>query len=143
MAMITDALPTLLRQEIGEALAVLHRNTPSVIGCVAATVDGRLLGSVVDNEADPNRMAAMASAMVALGETIGREVRVGRSEYVVVKAQQGLFLLQRVPAEKDLLVLGMVARPTATLGMALHELNTAALRVGQALDAWLRTRTPA
>lgn len=141
--MITESLPALLRQEIGTALGVLHRNTPSVIGCVAATVDGRLLGSVVDNEADPQRMAAMASAMVALGETIGREVRVGRSEYLVVKAQQGLFLLQRVPAEKDLLVLGMVTRPTATLGMALHELNTAALRVGQALDAWLRTRKPA
>jgi len=34
----------------------------------------------------------MSSAMVALGQTIGREVRIGRSEFVAVHAAQGLFL---------------------------------------------------
>jgi uncharacterized protein len=52
----------------------------------------------------------MAGSMVALGETIGREVQVGRSQSVVVSAASGLLLLQRVPVKRALLVVGTLAR---------------------------------
>jgi len=135
--MSSKALPASVNDEIAKALADLRANTPSTIGCVVSTVDGRLVAQQVDNEADPKRIAAMASAMVALGQTIGREVRIGRSEFVVVHAVHGLFVLQRVPAKRDLLVVGLVARASATLGIALHQIGKATTRIATAMDEWL------
>lgn len=135
--MMSRSIPDELRGEFDQLVQGLHDRVPAVIGCVIATVDGRLVSSVVDNEADPNRVSAMAGSMVALGETIGKEVLIGRSQYVVVSALNGLLLLQRVPAERDLLVVGTLARNNTNLGILLHETRNTAAAVGQALDRWL------
>lgn len=135
--MMSRSIPEELKSQFDELVGGLHSRVPSVIGCVIATVDGRLVSSVVDNEADPNRVSAMAGSMVALGETIGREVLIGRSQFVVVSALNGLLLLQRVPAERDLLVVGTLARNNTNLGILLHETRVTATAVGQALNQWL------
>lgn len=135
--MMSRSIPEDLRLRFDELIRGLHGRVPSVIGCVIATVDGRLVSSVVDNEADPGRVSAMAGSMVALGETIGKEVLIGRSQFVVVSAVNGLLLLQRVPAERDLLVVGTLARNNTNLGILLHETRSTAQAVGQALDQWL------
>ncbi len=131
------AIPEELKTKFDELIAGLHSRAQSVMGCVIATVDGRLVSYIVDNEADPKRLSAMAGSMVALGETIGREVQIGRSQSVVVSAMNGLVLLQRVPSKRDLLVVGTLARTSASLGIVLHETRNTANAVAEALDQWL------
>lgn len=131
------AVPEELKTSFNQLIAGLHSRVQSVMGCVVATVDGRLIASIVDNEADPNRVSAMAGSMVALGETIGREVCIGRSQAVVVSALNGLLLLQRVPSKRDLLVVGTLARSSASLGIVLHETRSTAQAVAEVLDQWL------
>jgi hypothetical protein len=135
--MVSRQIPEELKQVFDREVGHLHASVPGVIGCVVATVDGRLVSSVVDNEANPQRVAAMAGSMVALGETIGREVLIGRSQFVVVSALGGMLLLQRVPADRELLVVGTLARNKTNLGVLLYETRNAAATIGKALDAWL------
>lgn len=135
--MMSRSIPEELKSRFDQLIGSLHGRVPSVMGCVIATVDGRLVSSVVDNEADPNRVSAMAGSMVALGETIGKEMLIGRSQFVVVSAVNGLLLLQRVPAQRDLLVVGTLARTSTSLGILLHETRATAKEVGEELDQWL------
>ncbi|WP_297374768.1 hypothetical protein [Acidiferrobacter sp.] len=120
-----------------EEIRKLHARVAGVIGCVLATTDGRRVSAVVDNEADPQRVSAMVGSIVALGETIGREVMIGRTQFVAVSAVDGMILLQRVPAKRDLLVVGTLARRHTNLGILLHETGIAAEAAARILDEWL------
>ena len=137
MTPLSRTLPHLLRTAIDEAVRGLHQRVPAVIGCVIAAVDGRLVSHVVDNDADPQRIAAMIGSMVALGESIGREVRIDRSQYVVVNALNGTLLAQRVPSRRELFVVSTLARSTTNLGILLHETRSTATEIGAAVDDWL------
>lgn len=137
MTQISRNLPVALKDSIERSVQSLHQRVPAAIGCVIATVDGRLVAHVVDNEADPQRIAAMIGSMVALGESIGREVRIDRSQYVVVNALNGTLLAQRVPSRRELFVVATLARPTTNLGILLHETRTTATEIGLAVDDWL------
>lgn len=137
MTQISRNLPNTLKTAIDDAVRDLHRRIPAAIGCVIATVDGRLVSHIVDNEADPQRIAAMVGSMVALGETIGREVRIDRSQYVVVNATNGTFFAQRVPSKKELFVVSTLVRASTNLGIVLHETRTTATTIGRAVDEWI------
>lgn len=142
MRAMSRMIPQDLRDGIDHALHDLHQRIPAAMGCVVATVDGRLVSHIVDNDADPQRIAAMIGSMVALGETIGKEVRIDRSQYVVVNASNGTLLAQRIPSERELFVLATLARPTTNLGIVLHETRTTAARVATQLDDWLQRNAP-
>lgn len=142
MRAMSRMIPQDLRDGIDHELHDLHQRIPAAMGCVVATVDGRLVSHIVDNDADPQRIAAMIGSMVALGETIGKEVRIDRSQYVVVNASNGTLLAQRIPSERELFVLATLARPTTNLGIVLHETRTTAARVATQLDDWLQRNAP-
>lgn len=142
MRAMSRMIPQDLRDGIDHELHELHQRIPAAMGCVVATVDGRLVSHIVDNDADPQRIAAMIGSMVALGETIGKEVRIDRSQYVVVNASNGTLLAQRIPSERELFVLATLARPTTNLGIVLHETRTTAARVATQLDDWLQRNAP-
>lgn len=137
MKAMSRIVPGTLKTSIDEELRDLHQRIPAAIGCVIATVDGRLISHVVDNESEPQRIAAMIGSMVALGETIGREVRIDRSQYVVVNASNGTLLAQRIPSRRELFVVATLARPTTNLGVLLHETRSTATRVAVHVDEWL------
>ena len=142
--MSTRVMPQDLVAAFDEEIRRLHARVAGVIGCVLATTDGRRVSAVVDNEADPERVAAMVGSIVALGETIGREVMIGRTQFVAVSAVGGMVPLQRVPARRDLLVVGTLARRNTNLGILLHETGIAAEAAGRILDEWLgRDQPPA
>ncbi|MDA8191259.1 roadblock/LC7 domain-containing protein [Acidiferrobacter thiooxydans] len=130
-------MPPELIAAFDEEIRRLHARVSGVIGCVLATTDGRRVSAVVDNEADPQRVSAMVGSIVALGETIGREVMIGRTQFVAVSAVDGMILLQRVPARRDLLVVGTLARRHTNLGILLHETGITAEAAARTFDEWL------
>ncbi|AWP24474.1 hypothetical protein C4901_15000 [Acidiferrobacter sp. SPIII_3] len=135
--MSARVMPPELIAAFDEEIRRLHARVSGVIGCVLATTDGRRVSAVVDNEADPQRVSAMVGSIVALGETIGREVMIGRTQFVAVSAVDGTILLQRVPARRDLLVVGTLARRHTNLGILLHETGITAEAAARTFDAWL------
>lgn len=135
--MNTRAIPEELEGAFEMQVRQLHTRVPGVIGCVLSTTDGRQISAIVDNESDPKRLSAMIGSIVALGETIGREVVIGRTQYVVVSATGGMLLLQRIPARRDLLVVGTLARHNTNLGILLHETGVTASVIAGLFDEWL------
>lgn len=135
-------LPSDLLAEFHRAAEQLRHGLAAARGCVLATVDGRLLVESVDNGADPQRIAAMVGSMVALGETIGREVRIERSDYVVVHGTKGILMMQRVPAAKPWLVVATLADSGTNLGIVLHHTRRTAADIGAVFDEWLSKHQP-
>lgn len=133
-------LPSSIAEVVARSLQRLHHNLPSATACVVATVDGRLLDQTGSAPLDGRRVAAMIGSTIALGETIGREVDIGRSQYVVVHALNGLLLMLRIPAQKEILVVASLVRQSSNLGVLLHETRRAAQEIGVALDQWLNAR---
>lgn len=107
---------------------------PGWMGALVATVDGRQVTTHHNEAADMARVAAMVGSVVALGETVCRELKFGRSQSLIVSAADGHLLAFRVPASREVLVLGVLARPTATLGLVIHEARHAAQLIGAELD---------
>lgn len=134
---MTITVPAEVRRRFQELAAEVTQRLHGATGCVIATVDGRMVASQFADDTDGSRVAAMIGSMVALGEAVGRELRIGRSQYVVVNAHDGILLLCRVPAKRALLVVGVLARSSANVGMILHEAQRTARSVGQTLDQWL------
>lgn len=136
-------LPTSISEVVASSLQRLHENLPSATACVVATVDGRLIDHTGTASLDGRRLAAMIGSTIALGETIGREVEIGRSQYVVVHALNGLLLMLRVPSQKEILVVASLLSQSGNLGVLLHETRRAAQEIGAALDQWLLARPAA
>ncbi|MCB1588984.1 MAG: roadblock/LC7 domain-containing protein [Xanthomonadales bacterium] len=130
-------MPSSIATVVASSIRQLHQSVPAVAGCVVATVDGRLLDHVANSDADPKRIAAMIGSMVALGKTLGTEVRIGDCSYVAVHASSGIMLLQQVPSRRQLLVVATLATASTNLGVVLHATRQAAAEIGAALDAWL------
>ncbi|MCB1633752.1 MAG: roadblock/LC7 domain-containing protein [Gammaproteobacteria bacterium] len=130
-------LPASIAAVVGTSIRRLHQSVPAVAGCVVATVDGRLLDHVANGDVDPKRIAAMIGSMVALGKTLGSEVRIGDSSYVAVHASNGIMLMQQVPSRRQLLVVATLATASTNLGVVLHATRLAASEIGAALDDWL------
>lgn len=135
-------MPESLSAAIRESVQRLYQNVTGATGCVVATVDGRLIHHVSDQDSDPARIAAMVGSMVALGETVAKEVQISRSQYVVVHAQQGMLLMLRVPSKKQLLVVATLAKASSNLGIVLHETRRCTQAIAVTLNEWLDSVRP-
>jgi predicted regulator of Ras-like GTPase activity (Roadblock/LC7/MglB family) len=83
---------------------------------------------------DPARLAAMSSAMLALGGAMARELAFKTCTQVVMEASGGFLLVSALPCTRAELVLSALAPTTSTLGMAMVALRTCAKAIGGALD---------
>lgn len=107
---------------------------PGWIGALVASVDGRQVAVQHADAMDAARVAAMVGSVVALGDTVCRELKFGRSESLIVSAGSGHMIALRVPAQREVLVLGVLAKSSATLGLVLHEARQAAASIGAEFD---------
>ena len=123
-----------LRAPFANLLEQSSVQVPGWQGALVATVDGRLVALHHAEVSDGARIAAMVGSVVALGDTVCRELKFGRSQSLIVSAGGGHLLTLRIPAAREVLVLGVVAGAEATLGLLLHEARICAARIGQSFD---------
>lgn len=118
-------------------VAVLQQSAsrvPGWIGALVASVDGRQVAAQQVEAMDAARVSAMVGSVVALGDTVCRELKFGRSQSLIVSAGAGHMIAVRVPSSREVLVLGVLARSSATLGLVLHEARHAAAAIGAEFD---------
>lgn len=118
-------------------VAVLERTGSLVAGwtgALVATVDGREVAVHHTEEMEAARVSAMIGSVVALGDTVCRELKFGRSQSLIVSAASGHLLAIRIPASREVLVLGVLARSNATLGLLIHYARQAAAEIGACFD---------
>jgi predicted regulator of Ras-like GTPase activity (Roadblock/LC7/MglB family) len=115
----------------GEALKSvlkdLEAGTPDIEGSVVVSADGLTMASALPADVDEDRVAAMAAALLALGERSSSELGRGGLEQVFVKGEQGYIMLMEAGHDA---VLGALCREDAKLGMIFLDMKRAAKEVG-------------
>ncbi len=109
-------------------------NVPGWEGSLVATVDGRKVAVHHTEDMEATRVSAMVGSLVALGDTVCRELKFGRSQSLMLSSGGGHLLALRIPSARETLVLGVLARADATLGLVMHEARRCAGALGECFD---------
>lgn len=108
----------------------LEAATPDIEGSVVVSADGLVMASAMPSDVDEDRVAAMAAALLALGERSASELQRGDLEQVFVKGLKGYIVLMN--AGRDA-VLGALCRQDAKLGMIFLDMKRAAAEIGKVI----------
>ncbi|MGJ7501698.1 roadblock/LC7 domain-containing protein [Variovorax sp. ZT5P49] len=91
-----------------------------VTAAVVATVDGFDVASAASGDADPARVAAMASSIVAISGVVADEARLGRHQSVMVLTDSGFAVFYSVHRRDGELVINVIARESAVPALVAY-----------------------
>jgi predicted regulator of Ras-like GTPase activity (Roadblock/LC7/MglB family) len=126
----TLTLPDDFRRVCEETLTRVMERTQGAYGAVLATIDGHAVLSVTHRDLPSDRIAAMTSSLLALGETIAREAQQRQCKFVIVENSDGYVVTLRITAK---LTLSTFSGNEANLGMLLSASRNAAESIGKAI----------
>jgi hypothetical protein len=105
------------QDDIMSQLRRLQSAVPEIEASAVVTLDGLPLVSLLPDEVEPNRLAAMSASVLSLGERLSLELGRGTFEQVYVRGTEGDVLLMAVGENA---VLTVAVRREAKLGMILY-----------------------
>lgn len=117
-------------EQIQQVLKSLVNNTPDLEGAAMVSADGLSLASALPTGVDEDRIAAMAAAVLSLGERTVQELQRGQLEQVYVKGKDGYVILMQAGPDA---VLEAIVGPDGKLGMVLLDMSRAAQELGRLL----------
>lgn len=112
----------------------LRHEHHGVAGTLLSTMDGFEVAASVGDQIAPNKLAAMASSLLALAEAVSREAAVGQCRDLVIESSAGLVLLMDVPSTTHKAVLTVLCTEAAVLGRVRWAARKAREAIAQALD---------
>ena len=115
-------------------LDALRHEHHGVAGTLLSTRDGFEVAASVDEAVSLNKLAAMASSLLALAEAVSREGAVGQCRDLVIESSAGLVLLMDVPSATHNAVLTVLCTEAAVLGRIRWAARNAREAIAQALD---------
>lgn len=98
------------------ALKRLKEDYPDFVGAVISTSDGHIVADILPSDWRKSDVAAMASALAGLAETIASRTQMGGNANVVIENDGGKMIVRRV---NEGLTLTTVGRTSSNLGMQL------------------------
>ncbi len=104
-------------------LRAIQAVAPDIEASAVVSADGLTIASALSPGIEEDRLAAMAAAMLGLGERIVEELERGELEQVYIKGKAGIVLLTLIGSEA---LLATLARPDAKLGLIFFEMRRAA-----------------
>lgn len=115
---------------IAEALDTFLANCPDIEGAAVVSVDGLPMASALPMHLGEDRLAAMAAALLSLGEKAADHLGRGRLYQLFLEGESGfVYLMAAGPAA----VLCAISRPSAKTGLILYEMKGTARAVAAAL----------
>ncbi|MGD8719804.1 MAG: roadblock/LC7 domain-containing protein [Candidatus Zixiibacteriota bacterium] len=113
-------------EALKRALKDLEAATPDIEGSVVVSADGLVMASALPSDVDEDRVAAMAAALLALGDRSSTELDRGELNEVFVKGEKGYIVLMGAGREA---VLGALCREDAKLGIIFLDLRRSAKEI--------------
>jgi predicted regulator of Ras-like GTPase activity (Roadblock/LC7/MglB family) len=107
---------------------------PGLYGVLFATADGNPVSARLKEGMERDRLSAMSSSLVALGETLAKAAEQQDSEYAIVQSGDGYIVSLRIGKR---LLLSAFARKDTNIGMLLSSCRNTAEKV----SAKLKPRT--
>lgn len=130
MAEQTKAEPPKLSAFLESQYDSLFDAVPGLYGVLFATADGDAVSARVRQDMERDRLAAMSSSLVALGETIAKSAGQQECEYAIVQNSDGYVVSLRIGKH---LLLTAFARKETNLGMLLSRCRNTAEHVSARL----------
>lgn len=109
------------RELIQSVFAEMMESCGGITTLVVSTVDGHALTSYHNEAIDESRMAAMTSSLLAIAESLAKEVKHSVCQHIIVQNSDGVIVTQRLGKS---LVLTAIAGQKTNLGM-LHSVTRA------------------
>lgn len=116
--------------EIEAILRKLLDDSPYIDATALVSFDGLIMASALPEDAEEDRVAAMAAAILSLGEKAASELGKGQLTQVFVEGENGYVFLMSAQGKA---VLVAVAAREAKLGLAFYDLERAAKKIGEVL----------
>ncbi|MCO6515119.1 MAG: roadblock/LC7 domain-containing protein [Snodgrassella sp.] len=110
-------------QLLVSVLSDLNSSSADITASAVISSDGLPVATLLPNGVDPDRVGAMAAALLALGNRTSRELQCDELEQVMVKGKHGYILLIQAG---DNNVLAVTANEGAKLGLSLLDARRAA-----------------
>lgn len=104
----------------------LMRSGADINASMLALRDGRPFVERCRTPMDSGRFAAMSSSLVALGQSVLRELGAAPLDHVVIEGTEGKLIIFSVPGSSGLLILAVFASRNARLGLVLSQSKTCA-----------------
>lgn len=106
-----------------ERLRAMQASASDIEASAVVSVDGLIMASALQQDAEEDRVSAMSAAMLSLGERIAQELGRGQLEQVYIKGNNGFIVLISIGDEA---VLTALARQDGKLGLVFLEMRRAA-----------------
>ena len=104
------------KQVIDRELHGLIDQVDAAMGAIAVTTDGHLICRAERKEIPAKRLAAMGSTLMSLGNTITKELEMGKCRNVISDNEDGVVIFMQITAKTVLVV---VSADRSALGMLL------------------------
>lgn len=108
-----------LVQQCAVQLQWFMSQTSGVTAALVATTDGFEVASVLHQTLSAEKMAAMTSSILALGEAVLSEAELTDCKNVVIESGDGLIVMLAVGDTRSELLLSVIADKNAMLGQVL------------------------
>ncbi len=120
---------------LDEALEEIMENAISATNGLEATaivsMDGMIIGSVLPEDVEEERIAAMTAAILGLGERTAEEMKRGTLEEIYIKGADGYVLI--ISAGESVVLTGIVSSE-AKLGLLFISMKNTAKRIAKVLQ---------
>ena len=111
-------------------LSDLNGTSADIEASAVISTDGLMIAALLPSSMDEDRVGAMSAAMLSVGESKATELAQGELEKVLVKGDEGYFLMNHANQDS---VLTVVAKPNARLGLIFLDVKRAAEAIGKIL----------
>lgn len=122
------AVSKVVQAKLKMILTEMIENCDEITGAMVSSLDGLAWAELLPNGLDPNRFAAMSSAMLALGDTMMKETQNSRPKNIFMEGETGMILV--LHAGKNLL-LTIFTVATQHIGMPLAFAKKASDEISQ------------
>lgn len=126
-----DTLRHACREEVEQLVA----QTRGIESASVVSGDGFEIASVLRGDVAGDKLAAMASSLLALSEAVVRELRMQVCRNVIIESEQGSVVTLRVPMPQRELLMSVLCSDAASLGSVLFAARGAAQSLGTRLEA--------
>lgn len=122
-----------LALKCGAHLQRFVSQTSGVTAALVATTDGFEVSSVLHQSLSAQKMAAMTSSILALGEAVLAEADLSDCRNVVIEAGGGLIVMLAIGDPRNELLLSVIADRNAMLGQVLWAARSCCDQIRQAV----------
>jgi uncharacterized protein len=113
-----------------EEIEALVRQTRGVDSAAVISGDGFEVASVLCAGVAGEKLAAMASSLLALSEAVVQELRMRSCRNVIIETDAGSVVTMRIPATQRELLMSVLCSDVASLGAVLFATRAAAQTLG-------------